>query len=333
MLCESHMTVQTGVECVCACASIQVFPHIYLLRVLLFQDFIGIKLKSFISKHGADGGTWQWSPLLEGDAASSEEWDGWVQEWDLVLMLALCKVIFICRLGQMQKHNNPRTKAPFRVNTLLSLHAISQSDREKGCWFHAIWQARDLHAWQALNQTITLWHSALHVMLTSPIAAFPITSLILFLCPCLLSVISLSFFSFTSPFMCAGSASQFLSSPPHHHHPSARFSSISMWRLFISEVPSWPDCPHPTHSLCHSLNGCSIEEKGSESESKPSFLPLLAPPLWLSQKWYVPQQELQKLREHIVCNLALQGSLPDSCVRSLSPAHIPSFPPPPCVSK
>lgn len=123
------------------------------------------------------------------------------------------------------------------------------------------------------------------------------------------------------------------SRPSPTHPSSAHFSSISMWRLFISEVPSWPNNPHHTYSLCHSLNGCSIKERGGGGEgwNHPSFL-LHAPPLWLSQKWYVPQQELQKSREHIVCNLALQRSLPDSCVRSLSRAPIPSFAPPHCVS-
>lgn len=71
---------------------------------------------------------------------------------------------------------------------------------------------------------------------------------------------------FTSPFMSAGSASQF---PPFSHSPTAptppaHFSSISMWRLFISEVPSWPDYPQPTYSLHRSLNGCSIKERGRE---------------------------------------------------------------------
>lgn len=141
---------------------------------------------------------------------------------------------------------------------------------------------------------------------------------------------SLSSPLFASLFMSAGSASQFPpfshspppSQPTSHPFPCGDFSSVKC-------LPGLTT-PQPTYSLRHSLNGCSIKERGRGEELKPSFLPpCKRPPLWLSQKWYVPQRGLQKLREHIVCNLALQGSLPDSCVRSLSPAPIPSLHPHP----
>lgn len=122
-----------------------------------------------------------------------------------------------------------------------------------------------LHAWQALNQTITLWHSSLTVTLTSPILPFPIAILILFLIPCLSSFTSHPFFPFTSPFMSAGRASQF---PPFSHLPPTSCPPQPTSHPFpcgdFSSVKCLPGPTTPTYSLCHSLNGCSIEERGRE---------------------------------------------------------------------
>lgn len=115
----------------------------------------------------------------------------------------------------MQRHNNLRTKALFSFNGLLPLYNVSPSDKEKGCWLHAVWQAENSSARQALNQTISLCDSSLSVMLTFQILTFPITTLILFLIPCLSSFTSLPFFPFASQFMSAG-----CKPIPHHYHPT-----------------------------------------------------------------------------------------------------------------
>ncbi len=109
-----------------------------------------------------------------------------------------------------------------------------------------------LHAWQALNQTITLWHSSLTVTLTSPILAFPVALRLLFLLPCLSSFTSLPFFPFTSPFMSAGSASQF---PPFSHSlPPPTLSPLLIhfhvatfhqWSAFLARLPPAHLLPPP----------------------------------------------------------------------------------------